>query len=72
MITDKNMKGMTHNVIIGVQAVEPEPGLLCTSERFCDNLVPFTKNEGYYLHLNGHAESKSFEFTCCYNPIGRI
>ncbi|WP_419419765.1 DUF1543 domain-containing protein [Legionella sp. D16C41] len=36
------------------------------------NLNLFLKNEGYYLHLHGQAEPKSFEFTCCYNPIGKI
>ncbi|KTC84955.1 DUF1543 domain-containing protein [Legionella brunensis] len=36
------------------------------------NLNLLLKKEGYYLQLNGQSESKLFEFTCCYNPIGRI
>lgn len=36
------------------------------------NLNLLLKNDGYYLQLNKQAESKSFEFTCCYNPIGKV
>ncbi|KTC79063.1 DUF1543 domain-containing protein [Legionella cherrii] len=35
------------------------------------NINSLLKQEGYYLHLNGQVEPKPFEFTCCYNPIGR-
>ncbi|PWY55577.1 DUF1543 domain-containing protein [Legionella qingyii] len=35
------------------------------------NINSLIKNEGYYLSLNRQAEPKPFEFTCCYNPIGR-
>lgn len=36
------------------------------------NLNLLLKKEGYYLQLDRHVESKPFEFTCCYNPIGKI
>lgn len=35
------------------------------------NINTLLKQEGYYLHLKRHVEPQPFEFTCCYNPIGR-
>ncbi|WP_454783590.1 DUF1543 domain-containing protein [Legionella sp. WA2022007384] len=35
------------------------------------NINSLLKNEGYYVHLNKQVELKPFDFTCCYNPIGR-
>lgn len=36
------------------------------------NLNLLLKEKGYYFHLTKEIKDKPFEFTCCYNPIGKL
>lgn len=36
------------------------------------NLNSLLERQKYYLHLTEQLENQAFEFTCCYNPIGKV